>query len=131
MKKIMFNDRYGLTEAVLSGRKTQTRRIIKRNQLFKRDPDGMWTDDEKEAWKKSGISESDFKSEEDMNNAFEWLKTHAPYKVGEVVAVAQCYCDFYDDANDPRIFPSGAGWTNKMFVRATLCLTNPHNQRAS
>lgn len=29
MKKIMFNDRYGLTEAVLSGRKTQTRRIIK------------------------------------------------------------------------------------------------------
>jgi len=28
MKKIMFNDRYGLTESVLSGRKTQTRRII-------------------------------------------------------------------------------------------------------
>lgn len=28
MKKIMFNDRYGLTEAVLSGRKTQTRRLI-------------------------------------------------------------------------------------------------------
>ena len=27
-KKIMFNDRYGLTEAVLSGRKTQTRRLI-------------------------------------------------------------------------------------------------------
>lgn len=24
----MFNDRYGLTEAVLSGRKTQTRRIL-------------------------------------------------------------------------------------------------------
>jgi hypothetical protein len=31
MKKIMFNDRYGLTEAVLSGRKTQTRRIVPRN----------------------------------------------------------------------------------------------------
>lgn len=27
MKKIMFNDLYGLTEAVLDGRKTQTRRI--------------------------------------------------------------------------------------------------------
>ena len=26
MKTIMFNDKYGLTEAVLSGRKTQTRR---------------------------------------------------------------------------------------------------------
>ena len=29
MKKIMFNDRYGLTQAVLEGRKTMTRRIIK------------------------------------------------------------------------------------------------------
>ena len=29
MKKIMFNDRYGLTQAVLDGRKTMTRRIIK------------------------------------------------------------------------------------------------------
>ena len=29
MKKIMFNDKYGLTQAVLEGRKTQTRRIIK------------------------------------------------------------------------------------------------------
>ena len=28
MKKIYFNDRYGLTEAVLSGRKTMTRRIM-------------------------------------------------------------------------------------------------------
>ena len=28
MKKIMFNDRFGLTNAVLSGRKTMTRRII-------------------------------------------------------------------------------------------------------
>ena len=28
MKKIMFNDRYGLTKAVLEGRKTMTRRII-------------------------------------------------------------------------------------------------------
>ena len=28
MKKIMFNDRYLLTQAVISGRKTQTRRII-------------------------------------------------------------------------------------------------------
>ena len=29
MKKIMFNDRFGLTQAVLDGRKTQTRRIMK------------------------------------------------------------------------------------------------------
>lgn len=29
MKKIMFNDRFGLTEAVLSGRKMQTRRLCR------------------------------------------------------------------------------------------------------
>lgn len=28
MKKIMFNDKYGLTDAVLDGQKTMTRRII-------------------------------------------------------------------------------------------------------
>lgn len=28
MKKIMFNDKYGLTQAVLEGRKTQTRRMV-------------------------------------------------------------------------------------------------------
>jgi len=28
MKKIMFNDRYGLTQAVIEGRKTMTRRIM-------------------------------------------------------------------------------------------------------
>lgn len=35
MKKIMFNDRYGLTQAVLEGRKTQTRRIIKVQPPYK------------------------------------------------------------------------------------------------
>lgn len=28
MQKIMFNDRYGLTDAVIEGRKTMTRRLI-------------------------------------------------------------------------------------------------------
>lgn len=36
MKKIMFNDRYGLTKAVLEGRKTQTRRILDPTMLFRR-----------------------------------------------------------------------------------------------
>lgn len=36
MKKIMFNDKYGLTQTVLDGRKTFTRRIIdySRNKVF-------------------------------------------------------------------------------------------------
>lgn len=33
-KKIMFNDKYGLTQAVLSGRKTMTRRIVKGNGII-------------------------------------------------------------------------------------------------
>ena len=28
MKKIMFNDRFGLTDAVLDGKKTMTRRLV-------------------------------------------------------------------------------------------------------
>ena len=60
MKKIMFNDKYLLTQAVLRGDKTQTRRIVK---------DGT-----------------------PLGNFEETMK-HAPYKVGEVVAVAQCYLD--------------------------------------
>ena len=109
MKKIMFNNRYGLTEAVLSGRKTQTRRMIpidlynacdwgEEIPMFE-DGDGDW------------------------HPFYEWRYV---YKVGEVVAVAQSYKDFYDDTCDPRIFPSGAGWTNKMFVRADLM---PHRIR--
>lgn len=35
MKKIMFNDKYGLTEAVLEGRKTQTRRMLNPTRFFK------------------------------------------------------------------------------------------------
>lgn len=38
MKKIMFNDKYSLTQAVLDGRKTMTRRIIKYPSTFK----GEW-----------------------------------------------------------------------------------------
>lgn len=36
MKKIMFNDKYGLTKAVFEGRKTQTRRILNPTMLFQR-----------------------------------------------------------------------------------------------
>ena len=36
MKKIMFNDKYGLTQAVLEGRKTQTRRMLNPTMFFQR-----------------------------------------------------------------------------------------------
>lgn len=34
MQKIMFNDKYGLTDAVLAKRKTQTRRIITHKEML-------------------------------------------------------------------------------------------------
>lgn len=132
MKKIMFNDEYSLTQAVLDGRKTMTRRMVKRNQLFKRDPDGMWTDDEIVAWENSGISESDFSSKEDMMDAFEWLKAHIPYKVGEVIAIAQSYKTVYHEQGletmDMMVsrLKNSKGWSNKMFVKAELM---PHQIR--
>lgn len=49
MKKIMFNDRYGLTQAVLSGKKTQTRRIVPNGT-----PLGSWKDIEKKSKYKVG-----------------------------------------------------------------------------
>ena len=86
MKKIMFNDKFLLTQAVLRGEKTQTRRIVK---------DGT-----------------------PLGNFEETMK-HAPYKVGEVVAVVQCYRDIGSPQFD-KFGHDVSGNTNKMFVKAEL-----------
>ena len=82
----MFNDKYLLTQAVLRGEKTQTRRIVK---------DGT-----------------------PLGNFEETMK-YAPYKGGEVVAVAQCYLDVACPQFD-KFGCDVAGNTNKMFVKAEL-----------
>ena len=103
MKKIMFNDNYCLTQAVLAGTKTMTRRVLKDNV-----PLGNWEETVK----------------------------HLPYKVGDIVAIAQPYKDIIeclpkysdailDEVGMPRK-EYKAGWTNKMFVRADLL---PHHIR--
>lgn len=97
MQKIMFNDRYGLTDAVIEGRKTMTRRIIIPQPDFLSDNFG---------WAK-------------RNNGDVILPK---YGVDEVVAVAQSY----EAAGfDPEYSIEGmlyakkhAGWRNKMFVSA-------------
>lgn len=99
MKKIMFNDKLSLTQAVLEGRKTMTRRICK------------------EQIRRSVFCESGFET-------IHGYEVKPKYEIGEVVAIAQSYNSFYDDTCDPRIFPSGAGWTNKMFVKTNLM---PHH----
>jgi hypothetical protein len=103
MKKIMFNDKYCLTLAVLNGNKTMTRRVLRDNV-----PLGNWE---------------------------ETIK-HLPYKVGDIVAIAQPYKDIIEcmaEYSDIIINVDGsinreykAGWTNKMFVRANLM---PHHIR--
>jgi hypothetical protein len=116
MKKIMFSDKFGLTEAVLSGRKTQTRRVVS-DKLW-----DEWTDydDFCNNAGVAGLGEIGVSVTREYYDEKNFFLENCPYKVGEIVAVAQAYNDFYNDECDPRIFPDGAGWTNKMFVRADL-----------
>lgn len=108
MKKILFNDRYYLTQAVIEGRKTMTRRIVPTKTRLRR--------------ALAVIHDEPHGSEQE-----EYLKS-AYYKVGEIVAVAQRYycvvspeCDAPVDGMD-----RAPGWRNKMFVRADLM---PHQIR--
>lgn len=107
MKKIMFDDKYGLTQAVLEGRKTMTRRL----------PNKEWRDI------MPGLAG------EDLSHA------STPFKVGEVVAVAQHYKDCVNEILvnwghktdiTVMVFQKTVGWANKMFVLAELM---PHHIR--
>lgn len=90
MKKIMFNDRYGLTQAVLEGRKTMTRRVINAKA---------------EKWErfKHGDKTSDW---------------DYPYQIIEKIAIAQRYRDVFNDPYHISLYGRTAGWNNKMFVNA-------------
>ncbi|MBF1600713.1 MAG: hypothetical protein HXO29_00530 [Prevotella sp.] len=92
MKKIMFSDKYCLTQAVLDGTKTMTRRLLKEGT-----PLGNWEETQKKL----------------------------PYKVGEVVAIAQSYHTLNKSGYTApewldHVCESSAGYENKMFVRADL-----------
>lgn len=114
MKKIMFNDRYGLTKAVLEGKKTQTRRVISDNIL---DKIKLFQDEYLNA--SCDLLEGKELIEAYMVNYPEKL----PYNVGEIVAVAQCYRDICDECFWPGAYTVRtsqlyrlAGWSNKMFT---------------
>lgn len=139
-KKIMFSDKYGLTQAVLEGRKTMTRRVCKHNR-----PNGTY----EIVFPVFGPNDfdNDGNNISPLNYAFGWMDNKAnfigwnipQYKVGEVVAIAQSYKDagYSPDKVFYRSFPSldmygkelaseQKGWTNKMFVAASLM---PHHIR--
>ncbi len=108
MQKIMFNDRYGLTNAVIEGRKTMTRRLIP-DEFF-----GL-------TWDTRGntlVYENEYGDFIDVRHS-----KYTRYKLGEVVAVSQCYNDMVQKFTDLAFVP---GSTNKMFVRADLM---PHQIR--
>lgn len=111
MKKMMFNDRYGLTQAVISGRKTVTRRIVK---------DDWWPIYKIEAEEIKGDIIHVI-----ANNGKLVIEHKCPYKIGEIVAVAQRYQDIFDYSNcvNPYAWEDDdkpSGWTNKMFTKADL-----------
>lgn len=116
MQKIMFNDKYGLTQAVLEGRKTQTRRIAYMPNGF------IIFDDEDFQLKKLDNGQALLTL---CNNEFET----AHYKIGEVVAIAQKYADLAYDGEFFRLLGKvifEKGFHNKMFVKADFM---PHRIR--
>lgn len=122
MKKIRFNDRYGLTQAVLEGRKTQTRRIAYtagrwRDIMVRQDLEGV--NKGKACLFGDGI-----------------LLAKSAYKLGETIAIAQKYEDLRKDNEFYRLCGKNGmplecikyekGCSNKMFVRGDLM---PHHIR--
>lgn len=154
MKKIFFSDKYSLTQAVLEGRKTMTRRGCKYdrpNETY----DIVFPVFEPNDYDNNGNITSP------LNYAFGWKNNEGDftgwnipqYKVGEVVAIAQSYKsinEFYEIAYKRHNSFHGqivtnydipfkeivkwfelreslkytAGWTNKMFVKADLMISH-------
>lgn len=133
-KKIMFNDKYGLTQAVLEGRKTMTRRVCKYGR-----PDETY--DIVFPVFEPNDYDNDGNIVSPLNYAFGWKNDKGDftgwnipkYKVGEVVAIAQSYLDLslaevsqWKSNGNKTTINSLAGWTNKLFVKAELM---PHHIR--
>lgn len=125
MQKIMFNDRYGLTDAVIDYIKNNTRRI-----------------EGGEQFQRAATSAEDFTYEEATGcivmccQGIEIFRHKCRYKVGEVVAVAQSYYHAFSPRCDIPVYGADRtpGWRNKLFVRADLmphqiCITGIKSER--
>ena len=131
MKKIMFNDNFLLTQAVLEGRKTQTRRVITYPKTFHgKDVCGYYVC--RRATDRAITEVCMYDENESFIDEGQILPK---YKVGEVVAVAQSYKDIFSAFSqypNPQLNigvknpTDTAGWNNKMFVKGELM---PHQIR--
>ena len=111
----MFNDKYGLTQAVLEGRKTQTRRIA--------DTAGRLRD----ITVRQALEEVN-KGRACLFDEGRPLALSA-YKLGETIAIAQKYADLAYDGDFFRLLGKvifEKGCYNKMFVKADFM---PHRIR--
>lgn len=132
MKKIMFNDEFRLTQAVLNGRKTMTRRIIEidecvRFPIIRFRPLENW---EKKVVNPNYVFNGHVYA---VYNELDLLchLVKPRYEIGEVVAIAQSYKDsgYSPDSLDrhPKdlsvrgLMKDSAGWNNKMFVKSYAC----------
>lgn len=136
MKKIMFNDRYGLTDSVLEGRKIGTRRVEPICKLV-------------DGWAELGytrievVKNGKVRFHDDKTGTYVEEKTR--YAIGEIVAVAQSYKDIINELEDTKNATSAEhyvwnkglsiqyiglmynpGFDNKMLTRADLM---PHQIR--
>ena len=100
MQNIMYNERYGLEQAVIDGIKEMTRRTAYNGEISKPN------------W---GIClEGNDKGKAYLCDG-ECVMAKSKYAIGEVVAIAQSYKSLgYDIA----ALGNHAGWNNKMFVKA-------------
>lgn len=138
MKKIMFKDKYGLTDAVLQGRKTMTRMIVTDYEFNQWDGRQIMLGYDPE----SNTQEYGLLSDDGSGEVVRRRLLKYPYRCGEVLAVAQSYKDLkllfipHIDEPDFRTITKHApqwgnprgmkGWNNKMFVRADVM---PHQIR--
>lgn len=129
----MFNDKYNLTQAVLDGRKTMTRRALTDRKLhyWKYScPDIVIVKVPESNKIKLGDDNTYFGIKEKISDGYYCDTIVSPYKVGEVVAIAQSYADcgnmpdYELDEDGYPIMPKRSGFFNKMFVKADLM---PHH----
>lgn len=107
MKKIMFNDKYGLTQAVLANRKTQTRRIIPSADPYNRRYEGT-------------LKVRNKLGQIGLLALFNDVRIFPAYYIGEEVAISQSYraiSEKFPKANELKELP---GYRNKMFVKPSL-----------
>lgn len=113
MKRISFRDSGGLnlTQAVLSGRKTMTRRIAYKGEI-KNINTGFFSEGKNRG--RFALCESNF------------VVAKSQYGIDEIVAIQQSYKDVADYTEMIDATRDTAGWTNKMFVAASMM---PHHIR--